>query len=55
MVLYCIAKDCDNDQRCAPKGTSFHHLPFKKPALLKQERFFMNTNTHIDARVLLVA
>jgi len=44
MVLYFIAKDCGNNQRCAPKGTSFHRLPLKEPAWLKQVRFFMNAN-----------
>ena len=27
---------CENDQHCAPKGTSFHRMPLKEPALLKQ-------------------
>ena len=55
MVLYCIAKDCNNNQHCPPKDTSFHHLLLKVPALLKQVRFFMNVSTRINVRVLAVA
>ena len=33
---YCIAYGCDNDTHDTPREVSFHHLPLKKPALLKQ-------------------
>jgi len=36
MPVYCIAYGCDNDQRNASLGVSFHRLPLKKPSLLKQ-------------------
>ena len=35
MPVYCIAYGCDNDQRNASPGVSFHRLPLKKPSLLK--------------------
>ena len=38
MPVYCIAYDCDNDQRNASKTVSFHRLPLKKSLLLKQVR-----------------
>ena len=33
---YCVAYGCDNDTDDAPHEFSFHRLPLKKPALLKQ-------------------
>ena len=38
MPVYYIAYGCDNDQRNASLGVSFHRLPLKKPSLLKQVR-----------------
>ena len=42
MPVFCIAYGCDNHQRSASSEVSFHCLPLKKPALLKQVRIFVN-------------
>jgi len=53
MSLYCIAIDCE--QYCAvPKGISFHCLPLKNPALLRQVRFHESI-TYIGVCVLTMA
>ena len=41
MPVFCIAYGCDNHQRSASSEVSFHRLPLKKPALLKQVRIFI--------------
>ena len=43
MPVFCIAYGCDNHQRSASSEVSFHRLPLKKPALLKQVRIFSVT------------
>ena len=40
MPVFCIGYGCDNHQRSASSEVSFHRLPLKKPALLKQVRIF---------------
>ena len=40
MPVFCNAYGCDNHQCSASSEVSFHRLPLKKPALLKQERIF---------------
>ena len=42
MPAYCIAYDCENDQCNASLTVSCHHLPLKKPLLLKQVRIALN-------------
>ena len=40
--MFCIAYGCDNR---ASSEVSFHRLPLKKPALLKQVKIFVNCVT----------
>ena len=42
MPVYCIAFGCDNHQRSAPQGVSFHRLLLKKPETGKI--FLINVN-----------
>ena len=37
IIPHCVAYGCDNDIQDAPREVSFHTLPLKKPAVLKQD------------------
>ena len=55
IMPYCVAYGCDNDTHDAPREVSFHRLPLKKPALLKQVIIKAQWSVKLSPRQIVVS